>query len=152
MNECRRLPLTSLVLLERMCRNVNTFALQQSVNRTLLLKFRYLDSLPSDYVPTLDNDTFAIINTQPSSVQGEHWIMTAKFRHEFCFADSLGCKGYSFFNSQHYRQMMLAPLQSHSSVCGFYTINAAFHLFKFRPEEIPWVNDVNVLSFMNNYV
>ena len=28
--------------------------------------------LPSDYVPTLDIDTFAIIKTQPSNMQGEH--------------------------------------------------------------------------------
>ena len=48
------------------------FALQQINNRIPLLKFRYLGSFPSDYVPTLDNDTFAIINTQPSRMQGEH--------------------------------------------------------------------------------
>ena len=82
---------------------MDNFALQQIINRILLLKFRYLGSFPSDYIPTLDNDTFAIINTQPSNMQGEHWIMIAKVRHEFYFADSLGCKGYSFFNNQHYR-------------------------------------------------
>ena len=39
---------------------------------------------------------------------------------------------------------MPAPLQSHPNVCGFYTIHAAFHLFKFRQEEITGVHDVNV--------
>ena len=111
---------------------MENFAVQQLINRIPLLKFRYLGSFPSDYRPTLDNDTFAIINTQASNMQGEHWIMIANFRHEFYFADSLGCKGYSFLNNQHYKQMMPAPLQSHPSVCGFYTIYAAFHLFKFR--------------------
>ena len=48
--------------------------------------------------------------------------------------------------------MMPAPLQSHPSVCGFYTIYAAFHLFKFRQEEITGVHDVNVLSFISNYM
>ena len=118
---------------------MDNFALQQIINRIPLLKFRYLGSFPSDSVPTLDNDTFAIINTQPSKMQGEHWIMIANFRHELYIAGSLGCKGYSFLNNQQYKQMMPAPLQSHPSVCGFYTIYAAFYLFKFRQEEITGV-------------
>ena len=130
---------------------MDNFALQQTINRIPLLKFRYLGSFSSDYVPTLDNDTFAIINTQPSNMQGEHWIMIAKFRQELYFADSLGCKGCSFLK-QHYNQMMPAPLQSHPSVCGFYTKYAAFHLFKFRQEEITGVHDVNVLSFISNFM
>ena len=125
---------------------MDNFALQQIINRISLLKFQYLSSFPSDYVPTLDNDTFAI------NMQGEHWIMIAKFRHDLYFADSLGCKGYSFVNNnnQHYKQMMPTPLQSHPSVGGFYTIYAAFHLFKFPQEEITGVHDVNVLSFISN--
>ena len=127
---------------------MDNFALQQIINRIPLLKFRYLGSFPSDYVPTLDNDTFAIINTQPSNMQGEHWIMIANFRHELYFADSLGCKGYSFLK-QHYKQKMPAPLQSHPKVCGFYTKHAAFHLLKFRHEEITGVHDVDLLSFIS---
>ena len=67
---------------------MDNFALLQIINRIPLLKFWYLDSFRSDYVPTLDNDTLAIINTQPSKMQGEHWIMIASFRHEMYFADS----------------------------------------------------------------
>ena len=86
-------------------------------------------------------------------MQGEHWILIANFRHELYFADSLGCKGYSFLNNnQHYKQMMAAPLQSHPSVCGFNTKYAAFHLFKFRKEKITGVHDVNVLSFISNHM
>ena len=84
-------------------------------------------------------------------MQGELWIMTANFRHELFFAESLGCEGYSFLK-QHYKQMMPAPLQSHPSVCGFYTKYAAFHLFKFRQEEITGVQDVNVLSFKSIFM
>ena len=131
---------------------MNNFALQQIINRIPLLKFRYLGSFHSDYVPTLDNDTFAIINTQPSIMQGEHWIKIANLRHELFFAVSLGCKGYSFSNNQHYKQMMPAHLQSHPSIRGFYTIYAAFYIFKFRQEEITGVHDVNVLSFIINYM
>ena len=85
-------------------------------------------------------------------MQREHWIMFANFRHEFYFTDSLACKGYSFRNNQHYKQMMPAPLQSHPSVSGFYTIYAAFHLFEIRQEEITGVHDVNVLSFKSKYM
>ena len=133
------------------CVKMDNFALQQIINRIPLLKFRYLGSFPSDYVPTLDKYTFAIINTQPSDMQGEHWIMIANSRQKLYFADSLGRKKYSYLKQQ-YEQMIPEPLQSHPSVCGFYTIYAAFHLFKFRQEEITGVHDVNVLSFISNYM
>ena len=114
---------------------MDNVSLQQIINRIPLLKYRYRGSFPSYYVLTLDNDTFTIINTQPSNMQGEHWIMIANFCQRLYFADSLGRKKYSFLK-QHYEQMMPEPLQSHPSVCDFYTIYAAFHLFKFRQEEI----------------
>ena len=133
---------------------MDIFALQQTIIRISLLKFRYLGSLPSDYVPSLDIDTFAIINTQPSNLQGGHWIMIASFRQDLFFADSLGCKGYIFHNNnnQHYKQTMAAPLQSHPSECGFNTTYAVFHIFKYRQEEITGVHDVNVLSFISSYM
>ena len=130
---------------------MDKYALQQIISRIHLLNFRYLGSFPSDHVVTFDNDTFAIINRQTSNMQGEHWIMIANFRHEIYYADSLGCKGYSFLK-QHYKQMMPAPLQSHPSVCGFYTIYAAFHLFKFQQKESTGVHDFIVLSFISNYM
>ena len=125
--------------------------LRQIINRIPLLKYRYRVSSPSDYVPTLDNDTFAIINTQPSNMRGEHWIMIANSRQILYFVDSLGRKKHSFLKQQ-FEQMMPEPLQSHTSLCGSYTIYAAFHLFKFRQEEITGVHDVNVLSFKCNYM
>ena len=149
-DECHRLQLTSLVLLEKTSEMVNV-SLQQIINRIQLLKYRYGGSFPSDYVPTLDNDTFAIINTQPSNMQGEHWIKIANSCQKLYFADSLGRKKYSFLKQQ-YEQMMPKPLQSHPSVCGFYTIYAAFHHFKFQQAEITGVHDVNVLSFIRNYM
>ena len=76
------------------------------------------------------------------------WLQMSKMN---CILDSLGFKGYSFLK-QHYKQMMPAPLHSHPSVCGFHTIYAAFHLFKFRQEEITRVHDVNVPSFISNFM
>ena len=149
-NECNRLQLTSLVLLEKTS-EMDNVSLQQIINGIPLLKYWYRGSFASDYVPTLDNDTFAIINTQPSNMQGEHWIMIANSRQKLYFADSLGRKKYSFLK-QKFEQMMPEPLQSHPSVCGFYTIYAAFHLFKFRQAELTGVHGVNVLSLITNYV
>ena len=84
-------------------------------------------------------------------MQGEHWIMIANSRQKLYFADSLGRKKYSFLKQQ-YEQMMPEPLQSHPSVCGFYTIYAAFHILKFKQEEITGVREVIVLSFISNYM
>ena len=84
-------------------------------------------------------------------MQGELWIMIANCRQKLNFADSLGRKKYSFVK-RHYEQMMPEPLQSLPSVCGFYTMYAAFHLLKFRQEEVTGIHKVNVLSIINNYM
>ena len=77
--------------------------------------------------------------------------MIANSRQLMYFADSFGCKMYSYLKQQ-YEQMMPEPLQSHPSVCGFYTIYVAFHLFKFQQEETKGVQDGNVLSFISNHI
>ena len=68
---------------------MDNVSLQQIINRIPLLKYRYRGSFPSEYVPTLDNYTFAFTNTQPSIMQGEHWIMIANSCQMLYFADSL---------------------------------------------------------------
>ena len=77
--------------------------------------------------------------------------MIAKSCQKLCFADSPGRKKYSFLKQQ-YEQTMPEPLQSHPSLRGFYTIYAAFHLFKFRPEETTGIHDVIVFSIIKNYM
>ena len=78
------------------------------------------------------------------------WLQTLD---KICLLQTLWVrKSTVLSNNEHYKQMMPAPLQSHPSVCGFYTIYAAFHLFKFRQEESTGVHDVNVLSFISNYM
>ena len=79
MNECRRLQSTSLALSVKIP-NMDEIALRQIIDRIPLLKYRYLGSFPSDRVPMLPNDTFAIVNTEPSYMSGEHWVMIAKFK------------------------------------------------------------------------
>ena len=85
-------------------------------------------------------------------MQGEHWIMIANSSQILYFADFLGRNKYSFLKQQ-FEQMMPQPLQSHSSVCGFYTIYASFHLLKFRQvDKNTAVHDVIVFSFVSNYM
>ena len=120
--ECLRLQLRSLLLLEKLSRMDNVSLLQLK-KRILLLKCRYGCSSPSDCVPTLQNDIFAIINTQPRNMHCEHWIMIANSRQKLYFADSLARPS---FVKQQYMQMMAEPLQSHPSICGFYAIQAVF--------------------------
>ena len=151
-NVCLLLQSTNLVLWERIVEMDNT-SLKQIVNQLPLLKYRYIGSLPSDFVPNLPNDTFAIINTQPSNTPGKHWIIIAMFQHELYFNDSLGLSINNYpFLKQKNSQMVWTKLQDQPSLCGFYTIYAAFHLFKFQQEEITGVHDVNVLSFITNFM
>ena len=124
---------------------MDNVSLQQVINRISLSKYRYRGSFPSDYVPTLENDTFAIINRQPSNMQGEHWILIANACEIMYFADSVGRKKYSFLKQQ-YEQMMPEPLQTHPRFCGFYTIYEAFLLFKLRQEEITGVHAGNTFT------
>ena len=126
-------------------------SLQQIINRIPLLKYRYRGFFPSDYLPTLDNDTFAIIFTEPSNLQSEICIMIAKLCQRLYFVDSLAREKYSFLKQQ-YEQRMPEPLQSHPDVCGFNRIYAPFHLFKFRQEEIAEVHNANILSFRSKYM
>ena len=77
--------------------------------------------------------------------------MIATFRHEMFFADSLGRKKHRFLK-QHYKQMMPAQLQSHSTACGFYAIFAAFHLCKVCQEEITGIQHLKVFCFICNYM
>ena len=80
---------------------------------------------------------------------GEHRIMIETSCHFLYSLDSFGHGGYSFLKQQ-YVEMVPEPLQSHSSVCGFSTITAAFHLFRFRQKETTGSHDVNGLSFLSN--
>ena len=88
------------MLLEKASK-IDNVSLQKIINRIPSLKYRYRGSFPSDYVTTLDNCTFSIINTQPSNIQGEHWIMIANFRQKLYFADTLGRTKYSLLKQRY---------------------------------------------------
>ena len=54
----------------KISKNINIF-LQESFKRIPLLNYRFRASFPSASGPTLNNDTFATMDTQPSNMQGE---------------------------------------------------------------------------------
>ena len=51
---------------------IDNVFLQQLINPRPLLKYWYFGSFRCDNVPIVPNETPAIINTQPSTIQGEH--------------------------------------------------------------------------------
>ena len=84
-------------------------------------------------------------------MQREHWKVIANSSQKLYFAGGLGREKYSLFK-QRYKQMMPEPLQSHPSVCSFYTLYEALHLFKFRRETFTGVLDIILFSFESNYM
>ena len=79
--------------------------------------------------------------------------MIAKFHHEMYFADFLGLSINNYPSLwQNNNQMVRTSLQKRPTVCGFYTIYAAFRLFTFQQEETTGVCVVEVLSFKSNFM
>ena len=52
-------------------------SLAEIIKKIPILKFKYVGSFPADDIPQLMNNTFAIVNTDPSYKEGTHWIMLA---------------------------------------------------------------------------
>ena len=79
---------TILVLMEKLSKMDNV-SIQQIFNRIPLPKCRFFSSFPSDVIPILPSENFAITNTQPSNMQGEYWLKIANSRHILYFAEYL---------------------------------------------------------------
>ena len=57
---------------------MDNFSLLQIIERISELRFKYMESYPSDKVHQLTKNSFAIINSAPSNDRGEHWILIAR--------------------------------------------------------------------------
>ena len=68
--------------------------LQQKFNPIPLLKYLSLGSIPSEIFPFLPSETSAIIKTQPSKLQDEHWTMIANSRHKLYFTGCLSATSF----------------------------------------------------------
>ena len=78
-----------LQIFRHFCFCVATVKFLQSLRLFEIFLLNYCSAGLTELYPIL-------IHYQPSKKQCEHWIMITNFRHELYFADSLGCKGYSF--------------------------------------------------------
>ena len=133
-----RLLLTILVLLETISKT-DKVALQQTINHNFLLKYAYLSFSPSELIPTVLSETFAIINTQQGNTQqnARRTLDNDWKPLSYTVVPRLFWREEYMFFKQHYKQVMPEPLL------------ATFHPFKF-PQKIAWVHDFNVLSFISS--
>ena len=83
---------------------------------------------------------------------GEHWITVAELHHEPYLADSLGSPStIAFF----YSRITAKYFGQNFKITSVYAVSTQFlqvRLFKFQQEEITGVHDVNVLSFISNFM
>ena len=102
---------------------MNNFSLLQIIERIPELRFKYMQSYPSDKVPQLTKYSFAIVISAPSNGRGGHWIMMARLDKTYYFAASLGRKRttYSFLTKK-YRRMVPRKLRKTDNLYGFYAI------------------------------
>ena len=127
-------------------------SLHDIIERISNLKFGFIGSFSAHFVPNLPKFSFTIINTSPCSEVGEHWIMIGRLNRNYYYADSLArsVKHYKFLDKKH-QKMINRPLQKMQNLFGFYTIYAAFHLFKFLQTNLN-VHEVHELNFISNYM
>ena len=114
------------------------------VNRFPHLKFKYLCSFPADlrlrYLPT---NKFCIINTDPSTQPGSHWILLANKNGNLFYGDSMGefLEKYGIKTKANFGSLVQAKLQD-SELCCLYAIY--FALFS---KVSKYLNDFHILKF-----
>ena len=142
---CLLLQSTSLVLWERIFEMI-TLPLNKFLTVYLCSSIGTWDRFPQTLFQTFRMKRLRLSTHSLATRQESIRIKIAKLHHEFFFVDSFGLSINKYpFLKQNFSQKVRTRLQDHPSVCGFYTIYAAFHLFKFQQEEITGVHDVNVL-------
>ena len=77
-----------------------------------------MGSYPSNKVPRLPKNFFAIVYSAPSNNSGDYWIMIARLD-----------KTYSLLTKK-YGRMASRNLQKTDTLCRVYAIHSAFLLFK----------------------
>ena len=117
------------------------------VNRFPHLKFKYLGSFPADLRPkNLPTNNFCIINTDPSTQPGSHWILLANKNGKLFYGDSMGefLEKYGIKTESNFSSLLQENLQD-SELCGLYAIYFA-HVF-FSNVSFKYLNDFHILKF-----
>ena len=120
------------------------------VNRFPHLKFKYLGSFPADLRPrNLPKIKFCIINTDPSTQPGSHWILLANENGKLFYGDSMGevLEKYGIKTNSNFGSIVQEKLQD-SELCGLYAIYFAHMLFSKVSSK--HLNDFHLLKFFGD--
>ena len=76
---------------------VDNTQLTYLINRDPILKFKYRGCFARDTFPILKHNEFVIVNTDPYSEAGEHWLLIASKNDTVLLYDSFGRDFSQFF-------------------------------------------------------
>ncbi len=131
-------------------------AISQVVNKIPHLKHKFLGVYAANNCPLLRKNSFAIINNQASSEQGQHWITIANKNGVIYFGDSMGepletyKEIYSHFPYKQYVRLIQKKTQS-LPLCGLYTVYFAWCVFTSNQIDSQ-LNDFHLMRFMSMYL
>lgn len=129
--------------------------------RCRLLQSRFIGVFPADLYPCpLPTNTFAIINTSPSTQEGQHWVVLANRDGCHIFADPLG-KRLPEYHQIYWRlvsslnivvDLIKTPLQPPmSKLCGLWCLFLAHKIFDSQlPIQVPVIDEVELLRFVKH--
>ena len=69
---------------------VDNIPLTELINKDPIFKFRVRGCYARDTFPALQNNGFIIVNTDPSTQPGEHWLLIASKNDTVVLCDSFG--------------------------------------------------------------
>jgi hypothetical protein len=113
-----------------------------------------MGSFPADMCPQPQRNSFIIINVDPSSELGSHWVMIANKNGKLYFGDSLGhpIKSYKLIASKFPNVIHLIHRQvQRSELCGPYAIYFACAVFNALviPNDL---SDYHLLQFIYKFL
>ena len=94
---------------------VDNTQLTYLINRDPILKFKYRGCFARDTFPILKHNEFVIVNTDPSSQAGEHWLLIASKNDTVLLYDSFG-RDFSQFFGDIYKKVQAWSKLSHQKV------------------------------------
>ena len=129
-------------------------SLTQIINNISILKHKYLGAYAANQVPFFVQNSFAIINTDPSYLEGSHWILLAKNNGKMYYADSLG---QDLLMYRHIKAppgvipLITTKIQQMEFVCGLYCILFAWSIFSGYLPISSSLTDLDMLQFIHKY-
>ena len=127
-------------------------ALAQIISNVSELKYKFVGSFAADQVPPLYRNSFVIINTDPSFMEGTHWIMLANKEGTIYYGDALGqpLSSYKYVKTMKVKQLVYSTIQT-LPLCGFYCIYFAWTVFKGLQIDT-FFNDFDLIQFIHKYM